>query len=251
MESYNLGNISILENLQCPVLLDETFRSNTDRTYTSWFFESKSSELNGLCDKYSTDKGGFDPETKTYPWLSHNYAYFYEHLFQHIRPFVTNIFEFGIGTNDAKFTDNMTAKGVPGASLRVWRDYFPMAEIHGADIDKNVLFTEERIRTYFVDQLDQATFDDLWKNFEDVQFDIIIDDGLHTFEAGINTFANSFHKLSQGGLYIIEDVRGTSPLEFLSFFKKNREFNFQIVWLNRSNGTRKDCLLVIRKNYDQ
>ena len=44
--------------------------------------------------------------------------------------------------------------GKPGASLRVWRDYFPNAIIYGADIDKDILFAEERIKTFYIDQLD-------------------------------------------------------------------------------------------------
>ena len=35
---------------------------------------------------------------------------------------------------------NMTASGKPGASLRVWRDYFNNAQVIGADIDKRILF---------------------------------------------------------------------------------------------------------------
>jgi 23S rRNA U2552 (ribose-2'-O)-methylase RlmE/FtsJ len=143
----------------------------------------------------------------------------------------------------------MTANGVPGASLRVWRDYFPLANIYGADIDKGILFEEENIKTFYVDQLKSETFDDLWSNFENIEFDIMIDDGLHTFEAGVNTLVNSFHKLRKGGTYIIEDVRGNMPLQYLLFFKEERLFNAQFVWLDRSNGTRSDGLVVIRKGY--
>ena len=48
----------------------------------------------------------------------------------------------------------MSSNGKPGASLRVWRDYFYNAEIYGADIDKTN-FSEKRIKTFFVDQLDK------------------------------------------------------------------------------------------------
>lgn len=37
-------------------------------------------------------------------------------------------------------------------------------------------------------------------------FDIIIDDGLHTTDANVNLFLNSFNKLKKNGIYIIEDV---------------------------------------------
>ena len=43
----------------------------------------------------------------------------------------------------------MNINGKPGASLRAWRDYFENALIYGADIDKNILFKENRINTFF------------------------------------------------------------------------------------------------------
>ena len=41
---------------------------------------------------------------------------------------------------------------VASASLYMWQEYFPNAEIFGADVDKRILFNEGRIKTYFVDQ---------------------------------------------------------------------------------------------------
>ena len=51
----------------------------------------------------------------------------------------------------------MTSTGKPGASLKVWKDYFKNAKIFGADIDKRILFQEERINTYEVNQLDPSS----------------------------------------------------------------------------------------------
>lgn len=62
-------------------------------------------------------------------------------------------------------------------------------------------------------------FFNLWKIFCDKQFEIIIDDGLHTFKTGISTFENSFHKLKPNGIYVIEDVRNSSPADCLNYFK--------------------------------
>ena len=41
----------------------------------------------------------------------------------------------------------MTLSGSPGASLRVWKDFFSNAKIYGSDIDKDILFNEDRIFT--------------------------------------------------------------------------------------------------------
>ena len=249
MNEKPYGHIALQKTIQSPIILNDVLKLNTDRHYSNFFFERQDSHINRLCDQYHTDKGGYDPVDKTFKYLSHNYAYFYDDLFGHIRPYVRNVFEFGIGTNDTNFPDNMSENGMPGASLRVWRDYFPLANVYGADIDRNCLFEEDRIQTHFVDQLSPSTFGDLWDQFKETEFDIMIDDGLHTFEAGINTFTNSFHKLKKGGIYIIEDVRGNSPFEFLEYFKSHSEYNVQFIHLNRGEDVRRDVLVVIRKGW--
>ena len=100
----------------------------------------------------------------------------------------------------------MTSNGKPGASLRVFRDYFPKAEIYGGDIDNKIFFQEERIFTFEVDQLSSPSIEKMWSNINKSNFDLIVDDGLHTCEAALNLFENSFKKLKNGGVYIIEDV---------------------------------------------
>ena len=50
--------------------------------------------------------------------------------------------------------DELRRKSRPGASLRVWKEFFTKAKIFGADIDKNTLFREKRIQTFHVDQFD-------------------------------------------------------------------------------------------------
>ena len=60
----------------------------------------------------------------------------------------------------------MTLNGKPGASLKVWKDYFVNAQIFGADIDRNILFKEDRIETYHVNQLDQESIIKMWNNIK-------------------------------------------------------------------------------------
>ncbi len=67
--------------------------------------------------------------------------------------------------------------------MRAWRDYFPRARVYGADVDKRILFEEDRIDTFFVDQRDPITFEAMWANIPDVELDFFLDDGLHTFDA--------------------------------------------------------------------
>ena len=93
----------------------------------------------------------------------------------------------------------------PGSSLKVWKEYFFNANIFGADIDKDILFQEERIKTFFVDQLDEISIKDMWKKL-DLSNDLIIDDGIHTLDGCKIFFDNSIEYLKDDGIYIIEDV---------------------------------------------
>jgi hypothetical protein len=108
-------------------------------------------ELSLLCDLYGSDKGSLCGRT------AHTYTSFYEYLFSNIRSDVKLVLECGLGTNNPNIPSNMGKNGQPGASLRVWRDYFPNAQIIGVDIDKDILFTENRIETRYIDQTSSET----------------------------------------------------------------------------------------------
>jgi hypothetical protein len=184
--------------------------------------------LSELCDKYGSDKGSINSELKPFSWEPHAYTDYYEHLFASKKELVTKVFECGIGTNNIHIPSNMTAKGKPGASLRVWRDYFVNANIYGADIDRDVLFQESRIITKYMNQLDSVSIHNFWRTLGQENFDIMIDDGLHTFEAGVTLFKNSIQYLEQNGTYIIEDVVLKNLPKFHQYFKDS---NFKVEYV--------------------
>lgn len=159
-----------------------------------------------LCDRYGSDKGSRNPGAAVYAWPPHSYTDFYTLLFDHCRGSLRAVFECGIGTADPARVSNMGPNGRPGASLRVWRDYFPHATVVGADIDAGVLFQEERVRTHQVDQTCADSIARMWRAEPIIEFDLMIDDGLHTFEAGWCLFEHSHHRLAPHGIYVIEDV---------------------------------------------
>ena len=137
--------------------------------------------------------------------------------------------------------------GKPGASLRVWRDYFPNAVIYGADIDRDILFTEDRIKTFYIDQLDPIAIKECWSSINEKDFDFIVDDGLHTFDAGLTLFIQSIDRLSMDGVYIIEDVAINDLIEYKKFFR-NSEYEVDYVLMNRPDLLLSDnSLVVIRK----
>jgi hypothetical protein len=174
-----------------------------NKFYSEKIYATSPTTLCQFMNAYGSDKGTAGG--------AGNYTKLYNFLFEEIINDVKNLFEVGLGTNNVDMPSNMGPHGKPGASLRGWKAYFPKAKIYGADFDNRILFEEERIRTFFVDQHDENSIKYLWKNFEGVEFDIILDDGIHdlawTEKSGnINFFKNSIHKLKKSGFYIIEDV---------------------------------------------
>lgn len=157
-------------------------------------------ELSFLFNSYGSDKS-----------TKHNYHYIYSHIFGQIS--VKNLIEIGLGTNNTDVISNMTENGKPGASLRAFSQFLADSNIYGADIDKRILFNEDRIQTYYVDQMDIDTF----SNIPDIKYDLIIDDGLHQVSASLNTLIWAIDRLSYGGFIVIEDIIKIEPWITISY----------------------------------
>lgn len=142
--------------------------------------------MTSLCNimtKYGSDKGSY-----------HNYTTIYYDFFANISHLSLNIFEMGLGTNYTDVPSSMGPGGKPGASLYGWEEFFPNSNIYGADIDRRIIFNKNRIKTYFCDQTNIQSINDLWNNNDliNLEFDLILDDGLHEFNANLTFFENSF-----------------------------------------------------------
>ena len=137
----------------------------------------------------------------------HSYTQVYSALFKDWFDRPLRMLELGLGTNNPAVLSNMGAFGAPGASLRGWRDLFPRASVYGADIDRGILFEEDRIKTFYCDQLDKSSIRSIWSQpaLRDGA-DIIIEDGLHTFEANVSFLEASLDHLRPGGIYVVEDI---------------------------------------------
>jgi hypothetical protein len=130
--------------------------------------------------------------------VCHNYTFVYKQMFEKYRNEPLKIFEMGVGVPDCM--------GTWAGSLLGWKEYFPQSTIFSADFDEDWLYCDERITSYYVDQEDSSSIKNLWKNLKRHDFDIIIDDGPHTYSSNILFFKHSIHKLKTNGFYIIEDV---------------------------------------------
>ncbi len=192
-----LNNFSFINFISIP------FKFNIERTTL-------------LCEYMSnegSDKGMFSGQGR------HNYTPIYHKLFKRIRKRDIVLFELGLGTSNEDFDSNMGPNGKPGASLRAWKKYFPNSKIYGADIDKTILFKDDRIRTFFCDQTNPLLIREMWESNLELtkEFDIIIEDGLHSFHANKVFLENSFHKLKSNGIYVIEDVSRSEISNWIKF----------------------------------
>jgi SAM-dependent methyltransferase len=149
------------------------------------------SKLRLLFDRHGSDKGMY------------GYHLIYGPILVHAGE-IEAILEVGLGTNNLDVPSNMGYDGKPGASLRALRDYLPRAHVFGADVDRRVLFAEERITTFFVDQTNLETVRALGRQLPEL--DLVIDDGLHSPNANIAVLMLAITKLKEGGWVVIEDI---------------------------------------------
>ena len=187
---------------------------------------------------YFTDKGRFS-ESKKYFGNSnidlHNYIDTYENLFSPLKYDKFNLLEIGIYN---------------GGSIKLWRDYFINANIFGTDIEYSQLAKEtlknENVTILLGDSTDENSTI-LKNNLTDEQFDIIIDDGNHSFEYQYKTLHNFFPKLKKGGMYIIEDIedRTMKNQPMLNQFKLFKDF--EIVDLREKDKRDDSVLFLFRK----
>ena len=206
----------------------------------SYLSNSKNNkQLTDLMNLFGSDKGGRNNH--------HNFASYYSEIFFHKRNNIKNFLEIGLGTNDTSVLSNMGSNGIPLASLRAWRDYFKNANIYGADIDKNILKNEDRIETFYVDQTDPITIKEMFKNIGEKKFDIILEDGLHEYNANICFFENAIEYLEPNGTYIIEDVYYKDQDKFMKYFE-NKKYNFSIIDIFHEKNIANNCLIIIKIN---
>ena len=151
-----------------------------------------------LCEiayRYGTDKC---------PQVAHSYTPFYHRLLGGKRESFRKVMELGIGTKA-----QMGRRAVPhyrtGASLYMWRDYFPNAQIYGADYMGNALIQDERITTFFCDERKASDLRAVIKN-TGRNLDLFIDDCSHYGCHQVFACTTVLPMLKKGVIYIIEDV---------------------------------------------
>lgn len=136
--------------------------------------------LNELATKYKTDKA---PD-------GHMYTDRYSLYLEQYRDIEFNLLEIGV---------------FDGASVKMWKEYFPKANIVALDIDPRCKeYEEERIDIHIGDQTDKKFLNDVFNQYG--HFEVILDDGGHSWKQQIVSFETLFPRLTPGGLYFVEDM---------------------------------------------
>jgi hypothetical protein len=153
----------------------------------------------------------------------HGYADYYDKSLSHLRNKKIKMIEIGIGTweegdSSMKYhwNDKSDAKKVnykPGNSLRTWKKYFNNLDyILGIDIKQDCMFEEPNIKTELLDSTVLNNGDKVNHKYGN-NFDIILDDGLHSIDAQVKTFNNFWPLLKPNGIYLIEDISNPQALK--------------------------------------
>jgi hypothetical protein len=137
----------------------------------------KTDELSALAATYGTDKGVSGTSDK-----NHQYTLIYDRLFSGIRDKVEHVLEFGV---------------FRGASLLMWADYFPKAQIHGLD-KKRRSVPHPRIVTH--------RFNSITPLDTHFKFDLLVDDASHISSHQRVMFELHNKHVRPGGFYVIEDL---------------------------------------------
>jgi hypothetical protein len=211
------------------------------------FDQTQSTPLCEIMGRNKSDKGHININNS---W--HNYTTFYYSIFNELTNKKLRIFELGLGTNNVNLPSNMGIDGIPGASLYGWEEFFPNSFIFGADIDTNILFDTDKIKTFYCDQTNPESIKNMWNKPQLTEnFDIIIEDGLHKFHANVCFFDNSIHKLNPNGYYIIEDIDNNEIPLFTNKIKewenKYPELLFTLLKIPSLHNSIDNNLLVVFK----
>ena len=101
-----------------------------------------------------------------------------------------------------------------GGSERMWKRFFPQAQVYGVDIDENCrAYEEERIKI----RIGDLSQDDVLESLKEIRPHIIVDDASHFWSHQIKALFTLFPALPSGGVYILEDMETSfHPLVFSS-----------------------------------
>jgi hypothetical protein len=158
--------------------------------------------LTEIANRLGTDKG-------TQHFEYHSYTETYQELFYPLKDEKIKMLEIGVA--DPRF---------PGASIKMWTEFFSNIDFIGFDINQDCKKYEKENVQIFIG--DQSVTEDLNQCVSEYggDYDIIIDDGLHTHFHHIKSFEVLYPHLKENGLYVIEDLHAYDCDNTIEWFKE-------------------------------
>ena len=150
--------------------------------------------LVAVCNAVGTDKG---TEPAVGEGVPHCYALEYFRVFELFRRESFSLLEIGL--------DNRRPP-LDAPSLRVWREFFPNADLYGFDVEDFSFFAQERTSTFRGDQSSREDLDRFLQTVDARGFRIVVDDGSHASSHQQTSLATLFSHVEPGGIYVIEDL---------------------------------------------
>jgi Cephalosporin hydroxylase len=142
--------------------------------------------LSELAEEFGSDK-----------WGVHRYTPHYERHLAHLRNDEMVVIELGIG--------GYAREREGGASLNMWKWFFPRAQIVGVDIQDKSFVNQRRIQAFQGSQTDRKLMRRIVSRYGAPT--VVIDDGSHRSPHVIKSFEILFPMLTDGGFYVIEDTQ--------------------------------------------
>ena len=178
-------------------------------------FKTRHPNLPEICKKYGSDK------------LRHGYLKNYQYWMEDDRDAPVQFLELGV---------------FYGASLKMWRDYFPNGQIHGLDWFKGLngngrwfpdakkfldeqKISPERITLYQVDQGSRPHMEEFAEQMlaTGIQFDYILDDGSHLMRDQQLAIGLLFPLVKPGGMFIMEDIQSSTHPEYYADIRPDQK----------------------------
>ena len=177
--------------------------------------------------------------TKTDKNTVHSYLGLYQTLLEGKRESAKHVLEVGVFN---------------GGSIKLWKDFFTNATVHGADILsidkmwKDITNTDRIVLYNSIDAYSEDVVNSLFVS-KNITFDFVLDDGPHTLDSMKQFIHLYLPLLAEDGILIIEDVQDINWIEILTNEVPNElKSCIQVFDLRKNKNRWDDIVFAITKN---
>lgn len=188
-----------------------------------YLLENNNHYINYGYDKFYTYRDNGTDKERTHFYITD----FYEEHFLPYKNLPIKLLEIGIAS---------------GSSLQLWHDYFSKALIYGVDVHDVILphiDKLKRVARFIADAYSYEFLSTL------PNFDIIIDDGPHTYNSYHDLLTCYLPKVNKGGILTIEDIPDVNFIN--SLLPLIQQFQYQILDTREKYNKTDNLLLAVFK----